>query len=277
MNNQELMKSPSPRQSKHQIQPLANILEPPQLSLLSRIARNDRPLIDRIQSPNEQSSLPLLMRISTPSLTSVDEEDLPNYQPPRTCLSPWNGSPISRPKPERRLSSPSLPRSIPLIERLSETLPLSNRVTERPIWTMKPQSASKGKTCLPFKRKQSRTELFETSLNGRSPKRVQRTKTMLDLSVNVWDNQICRGMDQLEGEHTLTETLVAPKHANSIRTALYSLGNSTGNPGVFQANPYPNPSKPVPQATGTGFCWGIDFQPLPQPQRFTPWVSHGNR
>ena len=55
------------------------------------------------------------------------------------------------------------------------------------------------------------------------------------------------------------------------------IGNSMGNPGVFQANPYPNPSKPVPQVTGTGFCWSIDFQPLPQPQQFTPWVFHGNR
>jgi len=31
------------------------------------------------------------------------------------------------------------------------------------------------------------------------------------------------------------------------------LGNVTGNPGVFQGNPYPYPSKPVPVVAGTGF------------------------
>ena len=31
------------------------------------------------------------------------------------------------------------------------------------------------------------------------------------------------------------------------------LGNGTGNPGVFQANPYPYPSKPVPAYAGTGY------------------------
>ena len=32
-----------------------------------------------------------------------------------------------------------------------------------------------------------------------------------------------------------------------------SLGNATGYPGVFQSNPHPYPSKPVPAATGPGF------------------------
>ena len=31
------------------------------------------------------------------------------------------------------------------------------------------------------------------------------------------------------------------------------LGNATGYPGVFQSNPHPYPSKPVPAATGPGF------------------------
>ena len=31
------------------------------------------------------------------------------------------------------------------------------------------------------------------------------------------------------------------------------VGNGTGNPGVFQANPYPYPSKPVPTYAGTGY------------------------
>ena len=35
------------------------------------------------------------------------------------------------------------------------------------------------------------------------------------------------------------------------------LGIGTGNPGVFQGYPYPNPSLPVPVAGGTGFDgWG---------------------
>ena len=32
------------------------------------------------------------------------------------------------------------------------------------------------------------------------------------------------------------------------------LGNVTGYPGVFQSNPCPYPSKPIPASTGTGFC-----------------------
>ena len=33
----------------------------------------------------------------------------------------------------------------------------------------------------------------------------------------------------------------------------YTVGFSTGNPGVFPGYPYPNPSLPVPAARGTGF------------------------
>jgi len=33
------------------------------------------------------------------------------------------------------------------------------------------------------------------------------------------------------------------------------LGSVTGYPGVFQGNPYPYPSKPVPVDAGTGFPW----------------------
>jgi hypothetical protein len=42
------------------------------------------------------------------------------------------------------------------------------------------------------------------------------------------------------------------------------LGITTGNPGVFQANPYPYSSKPVPVYTGMGYphagvwvIWGL--------------------
>ena len=34
-----------------------------------------------------------------------------------------------------------------------------------------------------------------------------------------------------------------------------SIGNCTGNPGVFQRNPYPYPWKPIPMCTGMGFVW----------------------
>ena len=34
-----------------------------------------------------------------------------------------------------------------------------------------------------------------------------------------------------------------------------NVGNCTGNPGVFQRNPYPYPWKPVPVCTGMGFVW----------------------
>ena len=43
-------------------------------------------------------------------------------------------------------------------------------------------------------------------------------------------------------------------HAGSISGAII-LGNVTGYPGVFQGNPYPYPSIPVPASTGTGFPW----------------------
>jgi len=35
----------------------------------------------------------------------------------------------------------------------------------------------------------------------------------------------------------------------------WCVGNCTGNPGVFQRNPYPYPWKPVPVCTGMGFVW----------------------
>ena len=35
---------------------------------------------------------------------------------------------------------------------------------------------------------------------------------------------------------------------------MYCLGNTTGNPGVSRANPYPYPSNPYPTSCGWGFC-----------------------
>ena len=39
----------------------------------------------------------------------------------------------------------------------------------------------------------------------------------------------------------------------ALFTHLIRIGNVTGYPGVFQINPHPYPSKPVPAATGMGF------------------------
>ena len=194
-------------QNEHQKHPSDIILEQLQPSLLNRIDWSQRPLIDWIQSPSEESSLPLLTRIWTQSSMNVGEEDLQNCQPSRTCLSPWNGSPISCPIPERRRSYPSLPKSIPLIERLSNTLPISNQATKKQIPTI--QTTLESETCFPSKRKQSQTELFEALLNGQPSKRIQRMKTMSDLNDNNWDSQTCLGTDQQEEGHSSLEQSVA--------------------------------------------------------------------
>ena len=47
------------------------------------------------------------------------------------------------------------------------------------------------------------------------------------------------------------------------------LGIGTGNPGVFWANPYPNPRKPVPLVMGTGFGkYGYGFVKNPRVSSF---------
>jgi hypothetical protein len=44
------------------------------------------------------------------------------------------------------------------------------------------------------------------------------------------------------------------KYLLRLENTLYiPLGNGTGYPGVFQSNPHPYPSKPVPASTGAGF------------------------
>jgi hypothetical protein len=91
--------------------------QPP--SLLNQIDMSSRQLINQVHHPSDETLLPLHMRISTPLLMNVIKEELQKSQPPRNCLSPWNGSPISQLRPERRHSSPSLLRSTPLIKRLS--------------------------------------------------------------------------------------------------------------------------------------------------------------
>ena len=55
----------------------------------------------------------------------------------KRCLSPWNGSPVSRPIPERRHSSPTLPKSILLNENQQKTLSLSERILQTPRQTTK--------------------------------------------------------------------------------------------------------------------------------------------
>ena len=51
-----------------------------------------------------------------------------------------------------------------------------------------------------------------------------------------------------------------------------SVGNVTGYPGVFQGNPHPYPSKPVPASTGTGFdrrrCGFFK-----NPRVYNPWTG----
>ena len=46
------------------------------------------------------------------------------------------------------------------------------------------------------------------------------------------------------------------EHQNTSKTDVFvclGVGNVTGYPGVFQGNPHPYPSKPVPAVTGAGF------------------------
>jgi len=51
-------------------------------------------------------------------------------------------------------------------------------------------------------------------------------------------------------DHTI-EVLVR----NTCVSIQWSVGNVMGYPGVFQGNPYPYPSIPIPASTGTGFPW----------------------
>ena len=55
-------------------------------------------------------------------------------------------------------------------------------------------------------------------------------------------NEVEQILDDLE-RGVVEETLLC----------LTEVGIGTGNPGVFGANPYPYPSKPIPVVMGTGF------------------------
>src|ERR1700678_3152644 len=59
----------------------------------------------------------------------------------------------------------------------------------------------------------------------------------------------------------------APANKSSSPYLLPKLGNGTGCPGVFQGNPCPYPSEPVPVHKGTGFdTYGSWVG-------YNPWVS----
>ena len=186
--------------------------------LLSWIDLSTRSLIDRVLCPSEEISLPLHMRISTESSRIVGKEELLSCQPPRTCLSPWNVSPTSRPKPERRLSSPSLWRSTPLIERLSSADPLQvsllDRVVGRHEKTLGESMNQEIRSYLPSKRKQSPTGLSVISPNDQSPRKMQRTG-MPDLSDRDWGNQTCHGLVQQEEMDSPIMSSVAHAHVSS--------------------------------------------------------------
>jgi hypothetical protein len=169
-------------------------------TLLSRIDMSTPSLMDRILCPPEETTFSQHTTTLTPSSRIVEEEELQSYQPPRTCLSPWNVSPNFRPKPERRLSSPSLRRSIPLIERLSSVdplrIPLLDRVAGRHSLTSRGIMNSETKNYLPSKRKLSQTRLSAILPNDRLFKKVRTTETIPDQSNNGWDSQTCHGMGQ---------------------------------------------------------------------------------
>ncbi len=158
---------------------------------------------------------------------NAEEKELLKQQPPRTCLSPWNASPISRLRPERRLSSPTLPRSLPLIERLSNAdllqvrlldplpIPLLDRVAGRHKETTRGEMTSESTKPLLLEKKRSQTELSVISSSDQPSKKMRRTETTPDLKDNGWVNQICCGMDQQDGVDLLTKLRAAHALANS--------------------------------------------------------------
>jgi hypothetical protein len=58
---------------------------------------------------------------------------------------------------------------------------------------------------------------------------------------------------KMKHTRTLVCSLALPLPATDFITVGEFLGNVTGYPGVFQSNPRPYPSKPVPASTGMGF------------------------
>ena len=185
-----------------------------QPSLLSRIDLSNTPLLDRLQLPEETRIPPLLMRISTTSSRVVDEGEQISRQQPNRCLSPWNGSPAFRPIPERRLSSPILPKSIPLSENLPNPLSLFERMLPTPEQTTKRKNIQENKDNPPRKRRQTTNNSTNSFPKDRHFGERLTTNTTPDPNDNAYHNQICPGTDHRVEENLPTELLVATEPVN---------------------------------------------------------------
>jgi len=146
----------------------------------------------------------------------------------------------NRPVPERRLSSPTLPRSTPLIERLLSVdllqVSLLDRVAGMHTHTLRDQMSLESKSLVPFKRKRSLTGSSVISSNVHPSKRTERTGIVPDLNSNDWDSQICHGMGQ-QGEVNLSIVLsAAPAPANFLN---YMEKTSPGANSLYEQPPTP--------------------------------------
>jgi len=254
MNNSKpaTLNSMESQRNKTERQRTASVPVQSDRTLLSWIDMSTPSLMDRILCPSEETSVPLHTRISIVSLRVAEEEELLNCQPPRTCLSPWNVSPNSQPKPERRLSSPTLRRSIPLIERLSSAdplqIPLLDRVAGRHNLTSGEMTNLETRSYLPSKRKTSQTELSAISPNDQLFKRVRKTEIVPDPNGNVWDSQTCHGM----GRQEEADSLIIPSVAHAHATSSNYMARTSRRANSLYAQP-PIPPKVYRPPNGSGY------------------------
>jgi len=75
-------------------------------------------------------------------------------------------------------------------------------------------------------------------------------------SKRYYETRVKEHVDQEIAGHNVDKgqrLTIVNKHLTRIFENESPVGNCTGNPGVFQRNPYPYPWKPIPIHTGMGF------------------------
>ena len=232
---------------------LPNQIDTPlqQRTLLSRIDLGTTPLLDRVQCPAEIEAQPLHMRILTLSSRTVNEGELQNHQLPKRCLSPWNGSPTSRPIPERRCLSPTLPKSILSSENQPKTLSLFERMTQTPERTTKRKITQESEPNLPYKKRQTALRSSTSFPKDQQRKETLTTDAFQNLSDNDWHSQICLGIDQREQKNLSTNLSVATEPVSSLKCTektLHEASFSSALPTTLQKESRP--------PNGSGFFEG---------------------
>ncbi len=221
---------------------------PEQPSLLSHMQpiRNESPkiLLQRIYPPPE-NEMSLFKRILTSSSPIVEPDESLRSPPPRNCLSPWNGSPPSRPIPERRLSCPISLKSRPLIERITEPPTLLERLHRAPL--MKRRQSHETETPQQSKRKRSLRD-SSAILTNDERQQMSPTRSKSPDLVNVSDlrSQICRGLEFEEPEHTSIIRKVAPKPVSSLSSTEKTFREASSScellPALLRESKHPNGS-----------------------------------